>query len=178
MDALIESALVVLIPEADRLIEAFRERYGASATSGVPAHVTVLYPFKSLDKLTEDVITTLRELFIKIPGFSASFSEVSWFPDMLYLAPVPSEPFKRLTERVVEIFPDTPPYGGAFAEIIPHLTIAQASDAQELGKIADDFDEVVKDMLPIQVWVDSVCLLDNSCGRWEMQAKFSLGSSA
>jgi 2'-5' RNA ligase len=170
----VESALVVLVPEAERLIETYRERYGAEGTSGLPAHVTILYPFKSPEKLTKDDLMTLRELFIKSPSFSASFLKVSRFPDMLYLAPIPAEPFKRLTEGIVEIYPDTPPYGGAFSEIVPHLTIAQASDPQKLGSIADDFDEAVKDLLPIQVRVNTITLMDNAGGYWDIQAQFPL----
>jgi len=36
---LFESALVVLIPEADGLVASFRERYTPSAAEGMPAHM-------------------------------------------------------------------------------------------------------------------------------------------
>jgi hypothetical protein len=39
-----ESALVV--PEAEPLVKPFRDRYDPSAAAGVPAHITLLYPFK------------------------------------------------------------------------------------------------------------------------------------
>ena len=40
-----ESALVVLVPEADPLVGPFRSFFDPSAALGVPAHVTLLYPF-------------------------------------------------------------------------------------------------------------------------------------
>src|SRR5512136_65957 len=152
----IESALAVLIPEAEDLVEIFRKQFDPSAAIGVPAHVTILYPFISPDELTDDISATLRELFREIPGFTASFFKIQRFPDMLYLAPEPPEKFRQITEAVVKVFPDTPPYRGAFNEIIPHLTVAQVSDLKLLDKITVDFHETAKDKLPISASVDFV----------------------
>ena len=55
-----ESAIVALISEAENLVEPFRRRYDPSAAAGVPAHVTILYPFKPPHALTDDVIESLR----------------------------------------------------------------------------------------------------------------------
>ncbi len=170
----IESALVVLIPEADRLVETFRKRYQPSAAVAFPAHVTILYPFKSPDQLTSDLSSALRELFSKQASFMASFLEVLRFPDMLYLAPVPAGQFRQLTEIVLKHYPDTPPYGGAFAEIIPHLTLAQVGDPQQLDEIEADFRPAVRDMLPIHVSVNLVSLIDNSSDYWQIRAQFPL----
>lgn len=170
----VESALVVLIPEAESLVEIFRKRFDPPAAIGVPAHVTILYPFKSPDELTNNIITTLREQFLTIPCFTASFFKIQRFPDALYLTPEPAEPFRQLTEAIVKVFPDTPPYGGAFKEIIPHLTIAQVSDLQQMNEITADFHEASKDKLPIYARVDTVSLMDNSNGYWQTRVQFFL----
>jgi 2'-5' RNA ligase len=170
----IESALVVLIPEAESLVESFRMRYDPCAATGVPAHVTILYPFKSPEQLTSDLVTTLRELFSKQSSFTTTFLKVQRFPDMLYLAPEPAEPFRQLTEMIVKHFPDTPPYGGAFAEIIPHLTIAQFNDPQQLDQIAADFMVSARHKLPIHARVNTVSLIENSDGNWQFCAQFFL----
>jgi 2'-5' RNA ligase len=170
----VESALVVLIPEVESLVENFRLRYDPSAAIGMPAHITILYPFIAPDKLTTDITTTLRELFSKLPSFTISFPEAQRFPDVLYLAPVPSEPFRQLTGIIAGFFPDTPPYGGAFAENIPHLTVAQVGNLQQLDEITTDFHEAAKDKLPIYVRVNTVSLVDNSGGYWQIRAQFSL----
>jgi 2'-5' RNA ligase len=176
----IESGLVVLIPEAENLVESFRQQFDPSNAVSVPAHVTILYPFKSPDQLTDKIIATLRELFLKMPGFTSSFSSIQHFPNGLFLAPEPVEPFCQLTEAVVKVFPETPPYGGAFQEIIPHLTIAQVSDLQQLDEISANFSEVAKGKLPIIAKVDTVSLMENSSGNWKTRAQFSLrtGSQA
>ncbi len=170
-----ESALVVLIPEVESLVKSFRDRYDPSAAVGVPAHVTILYPFKLPEDLTEEVITTLRDLISKRPGFQVSFQEFREFPDTLYLAPTPAEPFRQLTEIIVGRYPETPPYRGAFAEIIPHLTVAQVSDVQSLDAIANEFRAAARKQLPISARVHAVSLLDNSNGHWKVRAQFPLG---
>jgi 2'-5' RNA ligase len=173
----IESALVVLIPEAETMIETFRERLDPSAGTGLPAHVTILYPFKSPDELTPETIKTLREIFSKIPSFSTSFLEVKRFPDTLFLMPVPDEPFRQLTETIARSFPDSPPYGGAFVEVVPHLTITQGSDAEQLDKITADFNKAASGKLPIQVKVDTVTLMENSGETWQVREQFFLNSN-
>jgi 2'-5' RNA ligase len=171
---LLESALVVLIPEAEHLVDTFRKRYDPSAAIGIPAHVTVLYPFKNPDELTSGLIRTLRELFSNQPAFTVSFPSVQRFPDTLYLMPEPAEPFRQLTEMIVAHFPDRPPYGGAFADIVPHLTIAQGDALHDLDKIEADFRQAAMDQLPFLARVNTVAWMDNASGDWEVRAQFSL----
>ncbi len=169
-----ESALVVLIPEAENLVEAFRLLYDPSAATGFPAHVTILYPFKSPDQLTPQVIAMLREVFANFSSFTTSFRKTQRFPDTLYLAPTSSKKFRQLTETIARVFPDTPPYGGGFAKIIPHLTVAQVSDPQQLDTIAAEFHEVAREKLPITASVKTVSLMDNGNGQWKARVHFSL----
>lgn len=171
----IESALVILIPEAEDSVESFRIKYDPQAALGVPAHVTILYPFKSPRELTAEVIRTLEELFSKFPGFDVSFSESGRFPGVLYLSPAPDEMLRRLTKIVAKHFPETQPYRGQFTDVIPHLTIAQVGDPQQLDKIAADFERTVRGHLQIQSSVKEVALMDNESGRWKVRMRFPLG---
>jgi len=170
-----ESALVVIIPEAESLVETFRRQVDPSAAADPPAHVTILYPFKPPDEITADVMADLRELFLHLDGFSAILAETRQFPDTLYLAPQPAEPFRQLIEAAAKHFPETPPYGKAFTEIVPHLTVALVKDTQRLDEIAAEFREVARDKLPIHTRVNAVSLIDNSSGHWQVRAQFSLG---
>ena len=43
---------------------------------------------------------------------------------MVYLAPEPSAPFRNLTHELCRRFPEYPPYGGAFDDVVPHLSVA------------------------------------------------------
>jgi 2'-5' RNA ligase len=169
-----ESALVVFIPAADPLVAPFRKMYDPSAGAGIPAHVTVLYPFVPPDLLTDELLATLRQLFLEVTTFNASFAKTMQFPDGLYLEPMPAEPFRRLTKLVFKHFPDTPPYGGEFDEIIPHLTVAKVESARRLKTLAAKFQQAAREYLPIQARVDTVSLVENASGVWQVRAQFAL----
>ena len=136
--------------------------------------MTVLYPFIPPDLLTDEVLATLRQLFLEMPAFSASFVKTMQFPDGLYLEPMPAEPFRRLTKLVFKYFPDTPPYGGEFNEIIPHLTVVKVGNARRMKALAANFQQTVRDSLPIRARVDSVSLVENTSGVWQVLAQFAL----
>ena len=112
------------MPEAEPLVKALRERFDSSAAAGVPAHITILYPFMPPGEITPEVVAELRDFFAQFAAFEFTLPELRRFPEVLYLAPSPAEPFKALTHAVVERYPDYPPYGGGYSEVIPHLTIA------------------------------------------------------
>ena len=82
-----ETALVLLIPEAERVVGGWRARYDPAAGSGVPAHVTLLYPFLPPQRLTSEVLADLRQHFAEEPPLSLEFSGICAFPNALYLAP-------------------------------------------------------------------------------------------
>lgn len=170
----VESALVALIPEAEGVVGCFRKRHDPCAAAGLPAHVTILSPFNPPAELTSDTIAALRALFSTLPSFHTSFAETRRFANVLYLAPAPGEPFRALTAAVVRRFPDAPPYGGAFAKVVPHLTVAQVCDPQQLEAIAADFHRAAARELPIRARVHTVALMENSTGRWRMCAQFAL----
>ena len=136
--------------------------------------MTVLYPFVPPDLLTNEVLATLRQLFLEVPTFNASFLKTMLFPDGLYLEPMPAEPFRRLTKLVFKQFPDYPPYGGEFNEIIPHLTVVKVGNARRMKALAANFQQTVRDSLPIRARVDSVSLVENTSGVWQVLAQFAL----
>lgn len=174
MNMPVESALVILVPEAEALVESFRNQYDPSAAVGIPAHVTVLYPFKAPGDLTPDVIHSLEQLFAEFPAFQAVFTELQRFPNVLYLSPEPADPFRLLIKTVAARFPETLPYGGEFTEIIPHLTVAQVNEPQQLEEIAAAFARAAKNRLPIPTRVKEIALMDNGGGYWQVRHRFSL----
>jgi 2'-5' RNA ligase len=173
----IESALVVLVPEAEGLVGPFRDKHDPSAAAGMPAHITLLYPFKPPDEVDADVLDHLRHSFARLPPvrFSLAATRRLGF-SVLYLAPVPDEPFRQLTRLIVDCYPETPPYGGKFADVIPHLTVAQLDDEQLLDRIADGFAQASRGKLPIHATALDLALMDNRSGRWQVRATFELGN--
>jgi len=172
-----ESVLVVLVPESEALVGPIRERYDRSAALGVPAHITVLYPFKPPHEITPTVISTLQGLFRHFAPFSFSLSDLQAFPDVLYLAPKPSAPFVALTQAVADLFPETPPYGGVFPGIIPHMTIAHHEGGEQLARLVDEIKPMIQSHAAIQATATEVTLLDKTHGLWQVRTSFALGTT-
>jgi 2'-5' RNA ligase len=172
-----ESALLVLAPEAEALVKAVRDRFDPSAAQGVPAHITLLYPFRPPAEIDAGVLESLERLLGGFAPFDYALTEPRRFPGVLYLAPEPDERFKMIVSALTERFPENPPYGGVFAEVVPHLTVAQVADVQELNVIAAEFDEAAAGRLPIRASAAQVALMDNRSGPWAVSAVFSLGQA-
>jgi 2'-5' RNA ligase len=119
-----ESAIIVPV-EVPVAVRRLRDRLDPSAAQGVPAHVTLLYPFIAPAGLTDELRATLGRLVAGEPVFAFTLTRVERWPDVVWLAPEPDEPFRRLIETLAGAFPDFPPYGGVHDEVVPHLTVAQ-----------------------------------------------------
>ena len=170
----IESALIIAVPEAEPLVKIFRDRFDPSAAVGVPAHITVLYPFRPPHEITAAVLAELREFFAQFSAFEFMLTELRRFPQVLYLAPSPDERFQALMRAVFAHYPETPPYGGAFSEVVPHLTVADVDEADQLDDIEREFLNLNGAQLPLSAKASAVLLIDNATGRWEVRQAFEL----
>jgi 2'-5' RNA ligase len=170
---MLQSALGVPVLEAESWVKDLRERYDPTAAVGVPAHITVLFPFISPDLIADSDLARATETFQLFRPFEFRLGQVGRFPESLYLVPEPDEPFISLTEAVVREFPEYPPYGGKFTEIIPHLTVANRS--AELSAIAEaELLPIMKDLGPIDAVCNVVELYENSSGYWRWAQSFPL----
>lgn len=153
-----QSALIVPVPRAEEVVAEHRRRFDPSSPWGVPAHVTVLYPFVDPDAVDDEVVRRLEEAVGGVPAFDCVFRRCGWFDeDVLWLAPEPDEPFRALTAAVWRAFPQHPPYGGAYPDVVPHLTVGQRPEA-ELAELLG-VEELVSAVLPVRAYVDRVHLL-------------------
>jgi hypothetical protein len=142
------TALIVPVPEAG-------DYYRPG--NGVPAHVTVLFPFLEPEQIDE---AALAALFAPFPAFEFTLDRLERFEDGTpWLHPSPPVHFVDLTAAVWQRWPERPPYEGAFDEIIPHVTVS------------------VDDMpLPIACRAVEVALIEESeeDGRWSLRRAFAL----
>ena len=56
----LESALIVPVPEVEPLVGLHRAALDPAAKLGVPAHVTIVYPFLPPEQITDHVRRTVR----------------------------------------------------------------------------------------------------------------------
>ena len=169
------ASLVVIVPEAEALVGRFRTEHDPSAGKGMPAHITINYPFIPGVDPSADTLNRLSKMFGAIRPFSFTLDHIATFPNVVYLAPNPSAHFVHLTTQTVREFPESPPYGGQFDSITPHLTVADSRDSDLLVSVEQKFSVVASDHLPIKAFTDIVWLMDNRDGRWEKRMSFALG---
>jgi len=172
-----ESALLITVPAAEPTVTGHRSRFDKSAAHGVPAHVTVLYPFLPPALIDADVHAVLTRLFGSVPGFRFTLDRTGWFDQILWLGPADPGPFSALTELVAARFPSCPPYGGQYAEVIPHLTVADGAPLTDLLAA----EAAVRPHLPIAAKATEVTLMAGpppaaapSGARWTAVATFPL----
>src|SRR5262249_28431434 len=79
-----ESALVVLVREAETLVKAFRDKYDPSAAAGMPAHITLLYPFKPPAELHADLLETIQACFAGFVPFAYSLAAIRRFRSRVF----------------------------------------------------------------------------------------------
>jgi 2'-5' RNA ligase len=169
------TALVLLVPPADPVVGHWRDRYDPHAALGVPAHVTVLYPWIPADTLTPADERSLATLTAARSPFTVTFTTFGQFPTTLWLAPDPTAPVLALTRAVVSRWPQHPPYQGRFDGDHPHLTVADGTDPTLFPEITAD----VAPHLPIEVPVTALTLVEETPqGRWSLRRSFPFTDTA
>jgi 2'-5' RNA ligase len=173
--AVLGSGLIIEVPEAETAVAAWRERLDPQAALGVPAHITVLFPFAAPDRLDVSSIAILSRLVTTAASFEFHLARTAWFGDTtLWLAPEPPAPFKQLTELLSGAFPAYPPYAGQFAEVVPHLTIGDHGARQQFL----DAERDMQQHLPINAAARAVSLMvERSDRRWERLTVCPLANS-
>jgi 2'-5' RNA ligase len=168
-----ETALLVVVPEAEVVVGPFRARLDSSARWGVPPHITVLFPFVPPDAVDQPVLDRVAAAVAGLPAFDQTLTRLGWFDErVLWLAPEPGPAFQALTAAVWAAFPEHPPYQGEFADVVPHLTIGHDMPVDVLRGAAD----AIGPRLPIRSRVRTVSLLRGSSepAAWHTIAEFPL----
>ena len=167
-----ESAVIIPVPEVEPIVASLRLQYDRTASHGVPAHVTLLYPFCPPEIILGET-EILRNICMSIEAFPFSFTEVGRFPATAYLHPDKAEVFERITKTLVNTWPVFQPYNGAFSEIIPHLTVAHGVDRETLATV----ERYLRRHLPIKCFAREVWLMASDHeGIWSRRAVFPLAS--
>lgn len=170
-----QTALIVVVPEAEPVVGPWRATLDRAAAWGVPAHITVLYPFLHPDAVDGAVLRDLAAVVRTVPRFDVTLSHVDFFDDrVVWLAPRPQEPLLGLTRAVWRRFPQAPPYGGAFDDVVPHLTVGHDAGLPALRRAA----AAVAAQLPVRAAVSSVRLIRGRDAplSWHTVADLPLGA--
>ena len=170
---MLRTGLIVEVPNAERAVGQWRTQLDPQAALGVPAHVTVLFPFAAPEHIDNGILAALRQVLSAMEPFEFQLARTGWFGrSVLWLGPEPAAPFRHLTAGLIAAFPDYPPYGGQFAEVVPHLTVGGHGTAQQLAAA----ERGVRRHLPILEQAQAVTLMaEQTDGHWHRRSTFALG---
>jgi hypothetical protein len=143
------------------------------AEDGVAAHITLLAPFMAPGAADHGVLSELTGFFADVTGFAFRLTAVAAFPDgPVYLTPEPPEVFRRLTAGLHRLFPEFPPYGGQFDDVVPHLTVPMPP-----GEDASTLRTALHRRLPIEAHATEARLV-HVTDRMHTVATFRFGTAA
>lgn len=161
------TVIAVTVPALDEVVRertAFYDPTYLSTDQGfVHAHVTVLGPWIAKPSALD--LAMLAGIARATPPFEFVLAGLAEFPDgLLYLAPEPDTELRSLSDWVGAAFPDYPPYGGRFDDVVPHLTLDQrggeVTPESVLARVAHLLPMTVQvSALDVQWWENDNCRL-------------------
>ncbi len=154
-------------------LERIRRDSIANSAIGVPAHLTMLYPFIEPPGLDRHVRRAIESVARRHAAFDYRLLEVRRWADTVYVAVDPEAPFIRLQADLAGAFPDHPIYGRSHDfEYVPHISIAEGSG------MATAVDRVPRDTVGLPAWARATTLeviATGPGGRWETVWRIRLG---
>jgi len=172
-----QSVILIPTPLADPVIGEWRRKYDQVVLHGIPSHITLLFPFKEPSKINDEVIQKLNKIFSNVKQFSFILGKINTFPSVVFLEPNPREKFITLTEKIVDIFPENPPWEGKYPSINPHTTIANISDSKKIDSLKFEIEAGISKKLPIQCMAEEAWLMiEDEKGEWHPRHKFTFYS--
>jgi 2'-5' RNA ligase len=167
------TAIVVPFPDVEAVVGGHRRALTTDGTDGMPAHVTLIYPFMDADRLGDQAIGEVGAVLGPFSQFDVTFARFGRFaavPPVLYLEPEPAEELREMIADLAREFPAFPPFGGIHEAVVPHLTIAQTEDGTAMTAAQDD----VAHHLPIRTRVAEVALMEHRGEAWRPRARVAL----
>jgi len=168
-----QSSLLVPVPEAEELVGRWRAGHDPLARGGVPAHVTLVFPWIPPEQIKPDHLDELDRVLAGELAFGYRLEGARWFGDrVLWLAPRPDEPFRHLTKVLASHF-GTPPWLGEFADVVPHVTVGHAGVCRD--EALADVERELASMLPVVCRATEVDVMCWDGFRWTVSHRVMLG---
>jgi len=173
----VETGLIIPVPAFEGFIREHRAVNSAVSPEGVPAHLTLLYPFLPPFRCDE-AHAEVEDFFNQIEPFEFELTHVGWFEDrVVFLAPSDPTPFVALTERLIDQWTQCIPYGGRHAgKHVPHLTLGIEGTPAEMASLA----EAAEKLLPIKCTAEQAWLMIGTPrpATWEVKRQFTFGDAS
>ena len=113
-------------------LERLRRACVPDVKDGLPAHLTLLYPFVDPAELTTAIRRALTDVAGRNSPLVYTLRRQAIWPDTVYVAVEPVAPFVRLQRDLQAAFPAYPIYGrDAGFRFVPHVTVAEGTAAAD-----------------------------------------------
>lgn len=170
------TVLLVPVPELETFVRNRTEHYDTDWLSADPAfvhaHLTALGPFLPRPELVPSVLDTISEIAGMTMPFTFTLSLIDTFPNgIIHLVPEPEGPFRDLTARLWDAFPEYPPYAGEFGDVRPHLTL----DARSETVSEHSTRELLGDLVPATCRAERLDLAWYEAGNCRILYSWPLG---
>jgi 2'-5' RNA ligase len=174
------TAILIAVPELAAFTDRWRSVSYSSArpqlplSALVPPHVTVLMPW--VKDPSPEHVQRLTEAVADVAPFDLSFRAAGQFENgTCWLMPEPYDEVLALVNAVLFAFPECPPYGGAYKEPHPHLTIS--SSAQGGPAVVAEAEEALAAAPPPPVRLDDLTIWrEGEDSVWQLIGSVPLGA--
>jgi hypothetical protein len=157
--------LVLEVPEADAVLGGA----GMGDMAGMPAHVTIVYPFVPAPLLRARDLARLAAIARSHRCVTTRFERIGRLPDSWHLEPDDAAPWRRLAHDVRRQWPGLP---RAHHDGPIHLTIAYLDDVAA-PRTEPQVRERIGALLPLTAGPARMTLLELDRRRgWQVRARF------
>ncbi|KPH99928.1 hypothetical protein OV450_0776 [Actinobacteria bacterium OV450] len=164
------TAVVIVLPDAAPLLDAARRIDPSLVRRGVPAHVSLLYPFVPESALTGQDEEGVRSLAARFPAADLVLEEVVTASGFVAVT-VPG--LQPIVDAFHARWPGVRPYGGRFGARPPaHVTVAMGADDLT---VATRVRSVTGSLLPLRTRAAAVQLVVLTEEGWRSRFTAPLG---
>jgi hypothetical protein len=168
------TGVVIPVPGADLLLARAATR-SDGVRPGVPAHVSLLYPFVPVAELHDSALGELGEVFERQTALDVEFDRCRRRDNFVFLQPSPLQPVMDLVDELRQRWPDVVPYEGRYGhQVEPHLTITLGADAAQATAVED----LVATELPLAATLREAWLVATRDGQWTLHERFPFQGTA
>ena len=136
--------------------------------------MTLLYPFVGPAGLDASIRRKIASVAARHPPFDFTMTGPARWPDTIYVAVEPIEPFVRLQADLAAAFPAYPIYGeGSDFEFTPHITVADGQAVKGENSMRSEAWAALP-MLARAAWLDVIA---TDGAKWDLVWRLPLGGA-
>ena len=165
-----ETALIFRV-ELPPELEELRRQSASGASEGLPAHITLLYPFVAPESIDSSLQARLTEIAMSHHRFTYRLTGPHRWPNILYASVEPQTLCVALQADLARAFPKHPLHGGLF-DFSPHVTIAEGAAAESATIVGHRAWNDLSEAAPMRA--EAIEFIVRTAGNWSTMWRIPL----